>query len=80
MEHILWKLRSDFPQRMLEDQLLREVGVGAYVVTVLVPELAAMLIKEDMKVDDDETARRILQKSADLGETLHEDVPPRRIR
>jgi hypothetical protein len=32
-----------------------------------------MLIKEDMNVGD-ETARQILQKSADLGETLHEDV------
>lgn len=53
---------------------MREVGVGAYVVTVLVPELAAMLIKEDMKVDDDEIARQILQMSAGLGETLHEDV------
>jgi RTC4-like domain len=74
MEHIIWKLRSDFPQRMPEDQLLREVGVGAYVVTVLVSELAVMLTKEDMKVDDDETARQILQKSAGLGETLHEDV------
>ena len=50
------------------------VGVGAYVVTVLVPELAVILIKEDMKVDDDETARQILQKSADLRKTLHEDV------
>jgi RTC4-like domain len=61
---------------MLEDPLLRIVGVGAYVVTVLVPELAVMLIKEDMQVDDDEIARQILQKSAGLGETLHEDVRP----
>ena len=57
MEHIIFKLRSDFPRRMLEDRLLRMVGVGAYVTTALVPELAVMLIKEDMKVDDDETAR-----------------------
>jgi hypothetical protein len=74
MEHIIFELRSDFPRRMPKDRLLRMVGVGAYVVTVLVPELAVMLIKEDMKVDDDETARQILQKSAGLGETLHEDV------
>ena len=73
MDHIIWKLRSDFDRRKPKDRLLRMVGVGAYVVTVLVPELAAMLIKEDMKVDD-ETARQILQKSAGLGETLHEDV------
>jgi len=74
MEHIIFKLRSDFRRRLPKDPLLRMVGVGAYVITVLVPELAVMLIKEDMKVDDDETARQILQKSAGLGETLHEDV------
>ena len=28
---------------------MRKVGVADYVVTVLVPELAVMLIKEDMK-------------------------------
>jgi len=33
------------------------VGAGAYIVTVLVPDLMVMLIKEDMKVDDDEIAR-----------------------
>jgi hypothetical protein len=73
MEHIIWKLKSDFDSRMPKDQLMRMVGVGAFVVTVLVPELAVMLIKEDMKVDD-ETARQILQTSTSLGETLHEDV------
>jgi hypothetical protein len=72
-EHIIFELGSDFRLRAAKDRLLRNVGVGNYVVTVLVPELAVMLIKEDMKVDD-ETARQILQKSADLGETLHEDV------
>jgi hypothetical protein len=75
MQHIIWTLRFDFPHQMLKDRLLRMVGVGAYVVTVLVPELAVMLIKEDMEVDD-ETARQILQKSGGLGETLHEDVRP----
>jgi hypothetical protein len=74
MEHIIFELRSDLSRRMLEDPLLRMVGVGAYVVTVLVPELAVMLIKEDMTVDDNKTARQIMQKSADLGETLHEDI------
>ena len=74
MEHIIFDLRSDFSRQLRKDPLLRIVGVGAYIETVLVPELAVMLIKEDMKVDDDETARQILQKSTDLGETLHEDV------
>ena len=52
MEHIIFELRSDFPRRMPKDRLLRMVGVGAYVVTVLVPELAVMLIKEDMNRTD----------------------------
>jgi hypothetical protein len=71
--HIIFEFTPDFRRREAEDQLLRKVGVSSYVVTVLVPELAVMLIKEDMKVGD-EAARQILQESADLGETLHEDV------
>jgi RTC4-like domain len=74
MEHIIFELRSDFPRRMLKDLLLRMVRVGTYIITVLVPELAVILIKEDIKVDNDKTARQILQKSTGLGETLHEDV------
>jgi hypothetical protein len=52
-EHIIIELRSDFPRRAAKDRLLREIGVGAYVITVLVPELAVMLIKKDMKVDNE---------------------------
>ena len=51
---------------------MRITGVADYVVTVLVPELAVMLIKEDMRACDEE-ARRVLRESARLGETLHED-------
>ena len=55
MEHIIFELTSDFPRRMNEDPLLRKVGVGAYVVTVLVPELAVILIKEGMEVGNEAT-------------------------
>jgi hypothetical protein len=47
--------------------------VADYVVTVLVPQLAVMLIKEDMRAGDEE-ARRILQESTRLGQTLHGDA------
>jgi hypothetical protein len=47
--------------------------VANYIVKVLVPELAVMLIKEDMRACD-EKARRILQESTRLGEALHEDA------
>ena len=51
---------------------MRTTGVADYVVTVLIPELAVMLIKDDMRVCDKE-ARRILQDSRRLGEILHKD-------
>jgi RTC4-like domain len=44
---------SKLHQRALTDGLMRAIGIGHYIVTVLVPELAAMLIKEDMKVCDE---------------------------
>ena len=62
----MFDFRSDFPRRTVKDRLLRKVKVAGYVVTVLVPELAVVLIKKNMKVCD-ETARQILQDSARLG-------------
>jgi hypothetical protein len=44
-----------------------------YVITDMIPELATMLIKEDMGACG-KKARQILQESARLGETLHEDA------
>lgn len=52
---------------------MRNTGVSNYVNTVLMPELAMMLIKEDMRIGD-EKARRILQESRRLGEKLHGDA------
>jgi hypothetical protein len=37
-----------------------------YVITALVPELAVMLVKEDLKASD-QTVRHVLQESARLG-------------
>jgi hypothetical protein len=45
---------------MPKDRLLRMVEVGIYIITVLISELAIMLIKKDIKVDDNKTARQIL--------------------
>ena len=70
MEQIIYLFGSEFPRWAVKDRLLRSVGVADYVVTVLVPELAVMLIKEDMTVCD-ERAREILRESARLGEMLH---------
>ena len=73
MEHILAEFGPELRRRAVSDGLIRVSGLIYYVITVLVPELAVMLIQEDMKVCD-ETARHILQVSAHLGETLHDDV------
>jgi hypothetical protein len=72
-EHIVAELGSELRRRAATDRLLRATGVADYVVTVLVPQLAVMLIKEDMRAGDEE-ARRILQESTRLGQTLHEDA------
>jgi hypothetical protein len=58
---------------VVSDGLIRASGLIYYIITVLVPELAAVPIQEDMKVYD-ETARQTLQVSGHLGETLHDDV------
>ena len=39
---------------------------------VLVPELAILLIKDDMKVDE-EKAREVLRDSVDIGNLLNEE-------
>ena len=48
-------------------------GVSGFVQAVLVPELAEQLVGEDMKVSA-ETAREIIDESAELGDLLNPDV------
>ena len=69
MEHILAEFGPELRRRAVSDGLIHVSGLIYYVITVL----AVMLIQEDMKVCD-EAARQILQVSAHLGETLHDDV------
>lgn len=60
------------------DEIVKKAGVAGYAQSVLVPELAVRLVKEDMGVDD-EGARQILRDSIDLGQRLHpamDDVVP----
>lgn len=54
------------------DRIISSGGVSGYVQAVLVPELAVLLVKEDMKVDDEE-ARVILQESIEIGDLLNEE-------
>ncbi|KAJ5678838.1 hypothetical protein N7462_007082 [Penicillium macrosclerotiorum] len=60
------------------DHIVKTAGVVGYAQSVLVPELAVCLVKEDMGVSE-ETARQILRESISLGEKLHpavDDVVP----
>jgi hypothetical protein len=79
-EHIL----SDF-SRKLRDVAVTDVlvaasgiagGVSGFVQAVMVPEVAVLLVKEDMKVDLQQ-ARRILAESWELGELLNEEADER---
>lgn len=60
-------------KRMMEDRLMSARGWTPYVQSVLVPEVAVLLIKEDMHVDI-ERAREILNESVGLGELLNEEI------
>lgn len=52
------------------DHIVKQAGVVGYTQSVLVPELAIRLVKEDMGVSDD-AARQILRESIALGEKLN---------
>ncbi len=54
------------------DKLIASAGVAGYVQAVLAPELAVMLVMEDMRVDEDE-ARVILRNSKEIGDLLNEE-------
>lgn len=55
------------------DTLLSARGVTAFVQSVLVREVAVLLIKEDMRYSTDE-ARALLEDSARIGELVHEEI------
>lgn len=55
------------------DTLMSARGVTAFAQSVLVPEVAVLLIKEDMRISVDE-ARKLLEDSARIGELVHEEI------
>ena len=72
-EFILDEFGSFLSRKAGIDPFLRTVGVADYVNAILVPELAVMLIMEDMRVDE-KVARNIFYQSARLGELLNEET------
>ena len=52
--------------------LIADIGVGSYILTVLVSELAMQLIREDMKINK-KKAHLVLKESMGLGEILNDN-------
>ncbi|KAL9598902.1 MAG: hypothetical protein Q9219_004167 [cf. Caloplaca sp. 3 TL-2023] len=72
MEYIMSKFASQIRRLASTDKLVSAAGVSGFVQAVLAPELAVMLVKDDMHVDD-EQARVVLEESADIGHLLNEE-------
>lgn len=54
------------------DKLIALGDISGYVQAVLVPELAVLLVMDDMNVDQ-EKAREVLRDSIDIGNLLNEE-------
>ena len=63
---------SKLRRRSSTDSLISSRGISNYVQAVLVPELATLLVMDDLKVDA-ERAREVLQDSVELGNFLNEE-------
>jgi hypothetical protein len=76
-EHILSDFSGELRGLAVSDALVAAAGVAGgvsgFVQAVLVPEVAVLLVKEDMKVDMQQ-ARKILAESWELGELLNEEA------
>ena len=68
MANFVSKLR----RRSSTDRLISARGVTNYVRAVLVPELATLLVMDDMKIDA-EKARMVIRDSVQLGSFLNEE-------
>ncbi|KAI4090532.1 MAG: hypothetical protein LQ344_004673 [Seirophora lacunosa] len=72
MDYLMSTFASRIRRRAATDRLVSAAGVAGFVQTVLAPELVVMLVKDDMRVDD-EQARVILEESSEVGHLLNEE-------
>ncbi|KAL8917634.1 MAG: hypothetical protein Q9172_005756 [Xanthocarpia lactea] len=72
LEYTMSKFASQLRTFAVDEPLISAGGVAGYVQAVLVPELAVMLVKDDMDVDE-EQARVILSESSEIGHLLNEE-------
>ncbi|RAL66186.1 hypothetical protein DID88_005858 [Monilinia fructigena] len=72
-ENIMNKFTPKLKKRAPIDRLIAARGPTAFVESVVVPEVTVLLIKEDMKVDD-EAAREIIKESCEIGDLVNEEI------
>ena len=72
VDNIISRFSSKLRRLGGSDKLISASGVSGYVQAVLAPELAVMLVMDDMKTDQD-SAREILRDSIDIGNLLNEE-------
>ncbi|KAJ5579208.1 hypothetical protein N7450_008075 [Penicillium hetheringtonii] len=70
LQAIVDRFSASLRRLSASDDIIKTAGVAGYAQSVLVPELAVCLVKEDMGVDD-ESARQILRDSIDIGEKVN---------
>ncbi|KAK0932430.1 hypothetical protein LTR29_015989 [Friedmanniomyces endolithicus] len=77
-DHILSSFADDLRLHATKDTLVAASGVSGgvagYVQSVLVPELAVSLIREDLGVKSQRDPVKMLEESAELGETLCPEI------
>ena len=73
MENIIARFASKMRRLAASDKLISSGGVSGFVQAVLVPELAVLLIQDDMKLDDEDKARAVLRNSIEVGHILNEE-------
>jgi len=71
-ENLTSNFASKLRRRAPTDKTISTGGVAAYIQSVLAPELAVLLVMDDMKTDAD-NARAILKDSTDIGNLVNEE-------
>lgn len=71
-DNIMSRFASKLRRLAASDKLISSGGVSRYVQAVLVPEMAVLLVMDDMKVDE-EKAKEVLRDSVDIGNLLNEE-------
>jgi len=70
---IMDKFTALLKKQAVKDKLLIARGVGGFVQSVLVLEVATLLIMEDLSIDK-EKARDVLLESSTIGDLVHEEI------